>query len=136
MTSTLLYIGLPILWITVSVMISLLLYKTSDGLFQRVNSTGERKTQLKLTGSIVIACSVFVLLWKATPSLSSQVERDDRSSTLQAQIDRLSAASVESQSDLVQLRDCIENSDARECLSIVDRIENNLTAAKNAPRAK
>lgn len=62
-----LVILLPVLWAIVSCGIALVLYKTSKSVFEGDSLLGVPAKKIRLTGSVVIAVIVFLLIKQATP---------------------------------------------------------------------
>jgi len=62
---------LPILWIAAATVVALLLYRTSKAFVEHRTTSGPETRRVRLVGSIAIALVVFVVLWRASPSLDA-----------------------------------------------------------------
>lgn len=72
-------IALPIIWAVVSTVIALILYKSSDALFEQRFPVKSERRRVKLVGSIVIAAIVFLGLAKFTDlSPFSDISKNQR----------------------------------------------------------
>lgn len=113
----------PLLWVAVAVIAAMVLYRTSDSLFERSNISGTSKVRLKLTGSVVIAGCVYLLLWKTTGPTALETANDAANRTQARQLSEIAALSVEHGTDLLDLRRCIEVDVSAECNDTLDRLE-------------
>jgi len=60
------HLFLPIIWVVVSTVVALLLYQTSKGVLQADQVLGIPVKNVRLAGSVVIFCVVFLLMRQST----------------------------------------------------------------------
>jgi hypothetical protein len=94
---------LPIFWIVIATIVALLLYRTSSAVVENVVHEEKAQKRVRLVGSVAIAVVVFVLLWRATPSVN--VAPDDRIVEA-AELRRLASAKQEYDLALNRLDAC------------------------------
>jgi hypothetical protein len=97
---------LPVFWIVVSVITALLLYRTSSGSLSSIAGIPVRK--LSLTGSVVIAVVVFLLLQQATSKSAVMVSPPDTIQIARAELDSLKGTSIELENELRDLNECVQ----------------------------
>ena len=94
-----------------------------DSLFERSNISGTSKVRLKLTGSVVIAGCVYLLLWKTTGATALETANDAANRAQTRRLSEIAALSVENGTDFVDLRRCIEVDVSAECKDTLDRLD-------------
>jgi hypothetical protein len=67
-TTDLVTLLLPVLWAIISAAIALVLYRTSEALFESVERSKTRTRRIRLAGSVAIAALAFYGMSKYTPS--------------------------------------------------------------------
>lgn len=113
---------LPIAWAIIATIIALILYRTSDALFeQSFPGEGERR-RVKLVGSIAIAAVVFLGLARFTDlsPFTEMTAREQRVSTSALNDHRRAITGLRREYE--ELRGCMAIAPARECLNSADKI--------------
>lgn len=118
-------LGLPILWLIVATGVALVLYRTSEALFEEERRDKATTRRIRLVGSGAIAAFAFVALMYATP-LSKIVGLPEGSKVVSAEsIAALKKARGRVNQAAVELSGCIALAGAAaECRSEINELNN------------
>lgn len=115
-TADLVTLLLPVLWAIISAAIAMMLYRTSEALFESVEKSKTRTRRIRLAGSVAIAALAFYGMSKYTPS--SRLTWDTRG--LVAGLNEIDRAALDAQGALAV-------NDIQSCGSALRRLQHAAT---------
>lgn len=127
---------IPLLWALVSAALALLLYKTSNGLFEQVSSDREQTRRIRLVGSIVLAAAIFVALKWATPEAIVTGQLRGSAIIPKSKLHSSAGAMQGLRNSFDRLEACASISTMQDCRSEIDSVRSSITSLESAlPRA-
>jgi hypothetical protein len=125
---------LPIGWVVVSAFVGVLLYRTSDALYESLSKSEASRKRLKLTGSIVIAAVTFLGIYYVTP----RGALDPRPAGMQyvpvVEVQRLLDAVTAVQDQALALSACLSINASRDCSGQVQDIQSSAAVLEREAR--
>lgn len=113
---------LPVLWAIVSTAIALILYRTSEGLFEQRGTNKSTTRRIRLTGSVVIAALAFVGMAKTTPQHVMTIDPGDAAILPLSEVRLLRDRIAVLEDQFIELKGCVNVKGAENCVSQLDAL--------------
>ena len=117
---------LPVAWALVSAIIGVLLYKSSDALFEQITASRGQKRTFRLTGSIVIAAVAFYGIKSSTPSQNLLTNDPGMIQVSATELRALQNRLSENKNDLIILESCLELDQSGSCRDQLTRLQSRI----------
>lgn len=123
---------LPLVWVVVSTVIALILYRTSEAFFEQKVSGRHGAKRIRLVGSVVIAAVVFLGLARFTPvgRFDEKVSNESRVST--AALDDQEEAIVGVRQAFEETKACSALASMSECQARITELESRIVQLERA----
>jgi len=122
---------LPTIWAIVSTTVAVVLYRSSSAIFSGNELMGLPAKKVRLTGSIVIAIIIFLLIRGATPVENLIVNSPDSLIMSRDQKVYLELASDQLEASIVDLNGCIAMESVANCAEVGQRARVDAADLKN-----
>jgi hypothetical protein len=123
---------LPVLWASLATIIGLVLYKSSEALFEQENVKDSSTRRIRLVGSVVIAGAAFGAMYWATPRSSLELKQKDAKCASSSRVDRLTQDWTDLRQKVLDLQACLASQEIQTCQAKSQDLQANVTRVENA----
>ena len=106
---------LPVIWLLVSTLIALLLYRSSSALFEEERASQGGVRRVRLVGSVTIAALAFLGVWRATPTSILTGQDDDHVGVATTQLVASHRAAAALDDAVNKIAACVTNAPIAQC---------------------
>jgi hypothetical protein len=121
---------LPVLWAIVATAIALVLYRTSEGLFEEKIKSASTTRRIRLTGSSVIAALAFLGMAKATPERLMTSNPNDTVLLPVSDVRLLNDRMAIIEDQLMELEACVSVRGVQNCIAQLESLRTAISNVK------
>lgn len=115
---------LPVAWAVIATLIGIVLYRSSEAVFENFTGSNGAKRSLRLTGSVVIAALAFYGIKVSTPAQNLVAANPGMAQVPVAEVRLAISKANENVNDLVVLESCLELDQSGKCRDQLTVLQN------------
>jgi hypothetical protein len=119
---------LPIGWVLISAFVGVLLYRTSDALYESLSKDERSRKRLKLTGSIVIAGVTFLGIYYVTPGEALDPRPEGMQYVAIVDVQRLLDGARTERDQMLLLSACLSIDPPKDCSDQLQQVQSSAAA--------